>query len=135
MILHGLYVAAGALLLGVAPAFGEWSVQTGAAVSYTTNIFQFSSASRLSIQEDPSQPIPVRDVLSKPSDVIWQPAVRLGRSWSSRLGTSEVSFKTEGALQHSTLRSRSFYSSTVTYGVGVSVLRSAVVVTRGDCRS
>ena len=98
LILHGLYVAAGALLLGVAPAFGEWSVQTGAAVSYTTNIFQFSSASRLSIQEDPSQPIPVRDVLSKPSDVIWQPSVRVGRSWSSRLGTSEVSFKTEGAL-------------------------------------
>jgi hypothetical protein len=98
LILHGLYAAAGVLLLGVAPAFGEWSVQTGAAVSYTTNIFQFSSASRLSIHEDPSQPIPVRDVLSKPSDVIWQPSVRVGRSWLSRLGTGEVSFKTEGAL-------------------------------------
>jgi len=88
----------GVLLVGAVPAFGEWSVLSGAAMSYTTNIFQFSSASRLSIHEDPSQPIPVRDVLSKPSDVIWQPSLRVGRSWSSRLGISELLFKTEGAL-------------------------------------
>jgi hypothetical protein len=98
LIRNGLFVVVGALILGAAPAFGEWSLLTGAAVSYTTNIFQFSSASRLSIHEDPSQPIPVRDVLSKPSDVIWQPSVRVARSWSSRLGMSELSFKTEGAL-------------------------------------
>lgn len=98
MIRSSSYVLAGILVLGAAPAFGEWSILTGAAVSYTTNIFQFSSASRLSIHEDPSQPIPVRDVLSKPSDVIWQPSIRVGRSWSSRLGISDVSFKTEGAL-------------------------------------
>ena len=94
----GVSAIVGALLLWADPCAGEWSLVTGATVSYTTNLFQFSSASRLSIEQDPSQPIVVRDVLSKPSDVIWQPSVRLARSWSSRLGISELSFKTEGAL-------------------------------------
>ena len=98
MIRPGFYATVGLLFLGAAPAFGEWSILTGAAVSYTTNILQFSSASRLSLEQDPSQPVPVRDVLSKPADVIWQPSLRVARSWSSRRGASELSFKTEGAL-------------------------------------
>lgn len=94
----GFYAIVGALLLGAQPSLAEWSAVTGASVAYTTNIFQFSSASRLALDQDPSQPIVVRDVLSKPSDVIWQPSLRVARSWSSRLGAGELSFKTEGAL-------------------------------------
>jgi hypothetical protein len=140
LIWRDIYAIVGAVLLGAYPSFAEWSAETGTSVSYTTNLFQFASASRLALEQHPSQLIVVRDILSKPSDVIWQPSVRVARSWSSRLGTSELSFKTEGALytynppfnnadalhlrlgfqqtqQHSTLESRSFHSSTVTYGV------------------
>ncbi|WHZ22508.1 MAG: hypothetical protein OJF47_001620 [Nitrospira sp.] len=93
-----IYALVGALLLGAHPSFAEWSVVTGASVSYTTNLFQFSSASRLAIEQDPSQPIVVRDTLSKPSDVIWQPSLRVARAWSSKLGTGEFSVKSEGAI-------------------------------------
>ncbi len=41
--------------LGAGPAFAEWSVVIGATVTYTANLFQFSSGSCLSAEQDYSR--------------------------------------------------------------------------------
>jgi hypothetical protein len=53
-------------------AWGEWAMTAEQRTSYTSDAFQFSSARRLALSEDPSQPTVVP--LDKPEDVVWEPA-------------------------------------------------------------
>ena len=62
----------------------EWSAIAEQRVSYTNDAFQFSSARRLALSEDPSQP--TLFPWEKPEDMIWEPAVELIRSGSTTWG-------------------------------------------------
>lgn len=70
-----------------------WSAVVGAKTSYTTDVFQFSSARRLALGEDPSQPTIVP--LDKPSDVIVEPSVEVRRLFGTH---TELSAKAHGFL-------------------------------------
>ncbi|MBI5853755.1 MAG: hypothetical protein HZB35_00655 [Nitrospirae bacterium] len=84
------------LLLPLEALGGEWSAIAEQKVLYTDDVFQLSSARRLALAEDPSQPtiVPVE----KPSDVVWEPSVELRRTSKSRLGNTQVSFKAHGFI-------------------------------------
>ncbi|TAJ07967.1 MAG: hypothetical protein EPO61_10995 [Nitrospirae bacterium] len=73
-----------------------WSAVAEAKTSYTTDVFQFSSARRLALGEDPSQPTIVP--LDKPSDVIVEPSVEAKRSLETSWGRTELSAKAHGFL-------------------------------------
>jgi opacity protein-like surface antigen len=77
-------------------AQAEWSASVEQRTSYTTDAFQFSSARRLALSEDPSQPTVVP--VEKPDDVIWEPALEVIRGSSNSLGKNELSFKARGAI-------------------------------------
>ncbi len=78
------------------PARGEWSAIAEQRTSYTTDAFQFSSARRLALSEDPSQPTVVP--LDKSEDVIWEPTVEVIRSDSNHVGLDELSVKAHGYI-------------------------------------
>lgn len=73
-----------------------WSAIAEQKVLYTDNVFQFSSARRLALAEDPSQPTNVQ--VDKPSDVVWEPSVDVRRTSSNRLGSLEISAKAHGFI-------------------------------------
>lgn len=79
-----------------ADAQTEWSAVAEQKTSYTTDAFQFSSARRLALNEDPSQPTVVP--VDKPEDVIWEPALEVIRSSDNSLGRNELSFKAHGYI-------------------------------------
>ncbi|MFM8551531.1 MAG: outer membrane beta-barrel protein [Nitrospiraceae bacterium] len=70
-----------------------WSTVVATKTSYTTDVFQFSSARRLALGEDPSQPTIVP--LDKPSDVIVEPSVEVRRLFGTK---TELSAKAHGFL-------------------------------------
>ena len=74
----------------------DWSLIAEQRVLYTDNVFELSSARRLALAEDPSQPtiVPVE----KPSDVVWEPSVDVRRTFSSPLGAAELSVKAHGFI-------------------------------------
>src|SRR5574338_1297251 len=78
------------------PVRAEWSAIAEQRTSYTTDAFQFSSARRLALREDPSQPTVVP--LEKPEDVIWEPAVEVIRSGINGVGRNELSVKAHGYI-------------------------------------
>jgi hypothetical protein len=78
------------------PARAEWSAIAQQRVSYTTDAFQFSSARRLALADDPSQPTVVP--LTEPEDVIWEPSVEVIRSSSIGVGPNELSVKAHGFI-------------------------------------
>lgn len=73
-----------------------WSASAEQRVLYTDNVFQLSSARRLTLAEDPSQPTVVQ--VTKPSDVVWEPSVDVRRTSSNRLGILEISAKAHGFI-------------------------------------
>ena len=77
-------------------AQAEWSAVAEQKTSYTTDAFQFSSARRLALGEDPSQPTAVP--VEKPEDVIWEPELEVIRGSFNSLGKNELSFKARGAI-------------------------------------
>ncbi|MGZ8422851.1 MAG: hypothetical protein ACXW34_08200 [Nitrospira sp.] len=92
-----LWVAAGTGLWRPAtPVHAEWSAIAEQKTSYTTDAFQFSSARRLRLSEDPSQPTVVST--DKPQDVIWEPALEVIQSTNTPLGRNELSVKARGAI-------------------------------------
>ena len=95
-----IVVTLGTAVLGTAHAFAEdtegWSAIAEQKVLYTNNAFQLSSARRLSLAEDPSQPTNVQ--VDKPSDVVWEPSVDVRRTASNRFGKLEVSAKAHGFI-------------------------------------
>lgn len=74
----------------------EWSAITEAKVLYTDNVFEFSSARRLRLSEDPSQPSIVS--LNQPSDTVWEPSIDVRRTSSSSFGQTEISVKAHGFI-------------------------------------
>lgn len=74
----------------------EWSAIAETKAVYTNDVFQFSSARRLALGEDPSQPTVVP--LDKPHDVVWEPSIEAIRSSSSSVGKTDLSFKAHGSL-------------------------------------
>jgi hypothetical protein len=80
----------------VVRAGAEWSSVVGARVNYSSDVFQFSSARRLALNEDPSQPTIVP--LGKPEDVIWEPSIEVLRRSANPLGRNELAFKAHGFI-------------------------------------
>ncbi|MBI4002158.1 MAG: hypothetical protein HY348_10280 [Nitrospira defluvii] len=78
------------------PVYAEWSAIADQKTSYTTDAFQFSSARRLRLTEDPSQPTVVSP--EKPEDVIWEPALEVIHSTTTSHGKNELSVKAQGAI-------------------------------------
>jgi hypothetical protein len=76
--------------------WAEWSLETGARLSYTDNAFEFSGARRIGVDEDPSQPagIETRNV----TDTIWEPSAEIKRTWADRRLPTELSVKAHGFL-------------------------------------
>jgi hypothetical protein len=83
------------LIMSHGYAWAEWSLETGAKLSYTDNAFEFSGARRNSTDEDPSQPAgrETRNV----KDTVWEPAVELTRRWAGHF-PAEFSVKAHGFL-------------------------------------
>ncbi len=93
----GLWLTAASLIWGPAgTARAEWSAVAEQKTSYTTDAFQFSSARRLRLTEDPSQPTVVST--EKPADVIWEPALEVIHSTPMAQGKNELSVKAQGAI-------------------------------------
>ena len=88
--------AAVSLALWPVPAHAEWSAVAEQKTSYTTDALQFSSARRLALSEDPSQPTVVP--VEKPEDVIWEPSLEIIRGSFNALGKNELSIKARGAI-------------------------------------
>lgn len=84
------------LLFPLEALAADWSAVAEQKVLYTDDVFQLSSARRLALAEDPSQPtiVPVE----KPDDVVWEPSLELIRSSASRLGKTELSLKAHGFI-------------------------------------
>lgn len=93
----GLLIAAGQLMpVPDPPVQAQWSAVAEQKTSYTTDAFQFSSARRLRLTEDPSQPTVVS--ADKPQDVIWEPALEVLHSTPTMQGTNVLSVKAQGAI-------------------------------------
>lgn len=95
-----IFVTLGSGAFATAHASAEdtegWSAIAEQKVLYTDNAFQFSSARRLALAEDPSQPTNVQT--GKPSDVVWEPSVDVRRASSNRFGKLELSAKAHGFI-------------------------------------
>jgi hypothetical protein len=98
LILGGLsFLLFSALVFTPHDAAADWSATAEAKVLYTDNVFELSSARRLSLSEDPSQPtlVPVK----KPSDVVWEPSLDVRHTSNpTHLGQTEVSVKAHGFI-------------------------------------
>jgi hypothetical protein len=77
-------------------AWAEWSLETGARLSYTDNAFEYSGARGNAEGEDPSQPagIETRNV----KDTVWEPTLELTRKWTGGRLPTEFSVKGHGFL-------------------------------------
>lgn len=78
-------------------ARADWFAIAETKALYTDNVFEHSSARRLSLSEDPSQPAIVS--VKKPSDIVWEPSLDVRHtSTPTNLGQTEVSFKAHGFI-------------------------------------
>ncbi len=98
LILRGLFsLLFSVLFFAPYEAMADWSAIAETKVLYTDNVFEHSSARRLSLSEDPSQPAIVS--VKKPSDVVWEPSLDVRHtSTPTNLGQTEVSFKAHGFI-------------------------------------
>ncbi len=89
-------VAVFLLIMTHGNAWAEWSLETGARLSYTDNAFEFSGSRRNSTDEDPSQPAgrETRNV----KDTVWEPALEIKRKWADQHLPTELSVKAQGFL-------------------------------------
>ena len=98
LILGGLsFLLFSTLVFAPCDAAADWSAIAEAKVLYTDNVFELSSARRLSLSEDPSQPaiVPVQ----KPSDIVWEPSLDVRHTSSpTNFGPTEVSLKAHGSI-------------------------------------
>jgi hypothetical protein len=84
------------LLFPLETVASDWSVVAEQKVLYTDNVLELSSARRLTLTEDPSQPTVVTP--DRPSDVVVEPAIDVVRSFSSGPRKTDLSFKAQGFL-------------------------------------
>jgi hypothetical protein len=90
-----LGMAAWSLLALPTHAHADWSAVAESTLLFTSDVFQFSAARRLSLQEDPTQPTKVE--VNRPQDTVLEPALEVTRSSSNRLPT-EVSARAQGFI-------------------------------------
>lgn len=84
------------LLLTVQPLWAEWSVEGEGNVFYTDDVSIFSASQRLSLQEDPTQP--VIDITNQGEDVVFEPVLSIGRSFEPSWGPVELVFNAQGFI-------------------------------------
>lgn len=77
-------------------AVAEWAATAENRMTYTDDVFQFSSSRRQKFSEDPSQPTVVPR--EKKSDVVWDPSLELVHSSTSAVGPTQISAKAHGFL-------------------------------------
>ncbi len=77
-------------------AIEKWTIGLEGVVFYTDDVSLFSSARRLSLQEDPTQP--VVDVTNQGEDVVFEPVLTIGKTFPSKLGTTKISFRGQGFI-------------------------------------
>ncbi|GJL54972.1 MAG: hypothetical protein NPIRA02_21040 [Nitrospirales bacterium] len=81
---------------GGPPCWAEWSSEVESTFYYTDNVVLFSSSRRLSLQEDPTQP--VIDVTGQGSDSVFEPDLIIGKTWNNRVGTTSLSVRGQGFI-------------------------------------
>ncbi|MCX5723685.1 MAG: outer membrane beta-barrel protein [Nitrospirae bacterium] len=98
LMLQGLFfLLFSALIFAPYEARADWSAIAETKALYTDNVFEHSSARRLSLSEDPSQPAIVS--VKKPSDIVWEPSLDVRHtSTPTNFGQTEVSFKAHGFI-------------------------------------
>ncbi len=91
---------AGTLFLGIIGhkdlTRAEWSVQGESTIFYTDDVGLFSSSRRLSLQEDPTQP--VIEITGQGEDVVLEPIITAAKGWRNSWGETAVSFRGQGFL-------------------------------------
>jgi hypothetical protein len=81
--------------LAAAPAEGaDWSALAESKFFYTDDVFQFSAARRLALQEDQTQPTRVE--VARPQDMIWEPTIEVTRTFSSGWNPTQVIAQAQG---------------------------------------
>lgn len=98
LILRGRsFLVFSALLFAPCEAMADWSAIAETKVLYTDNVFEHSSAKRMTVSEDPSQPTSVS--VKKLGDFVWEPSLDVRHiSSPTNLGSTEVSLKAQGAI-------------------------------------
>lgn len=94
------FLVSGLVLLGVllhtVSVLAQWSSEIQSNLFYTVDVGPFSASRRLSLQNDPTQP--VVDQTGQGSDVVYEPSVDLGRTFESRWGRTELSAQAQGFI-------------------------------------
>ncbi len=91
------FLLCNALLFAPCEVMADWSAIAETKVFYTDNVFEHSSTKRLTVSEDPSQPVTTS--ATKPSDVGWEPSLDVRHvSTPTNLGSTEISFKAHGFI-------------------------------------
>ncbi len=75
-------------------AKAEWTLNLEGTVFYTDDVSLFSAAQRLSLQEDPTQP--VIDMTDQGDDVVFEPVLTVGKTFTSQLGTTTLTVRGQG---------------------------------------
>ena len=76
------------------PALAEWSVEGEGNIFYTDDVAIFSATRRLTLREDPTQP--VIDVTGQGEDAVFEPLLSLSRSFQPSWGVIELSARAQG---------------------------------------
>lgn len=82
-----------ALLLVATTAWAEWTVNTQGNLFYTDDVALFSATRRLNLHGDPTQPVVDTLLTGKGSDLVFEPTLNVAKSFASRLGRTELSFR------------------------------------------
>ncbi|WP_455243932.1 hypothetical protein, partial [Petrachloros mirabilis] len=77
-------------------AFAEVTVNGRAILFYTDDVGIFSATRRLSRDGDPTQPALDTRLTEKGSDVVFEPMMTVGKTFSNSLGTTELSLRGQG---------------------------------------
>ncbi|RMH06026.1 MAG: hypothetical protein D6704_08270 [Nitrospirae bacterium] len=76
------------------PVHAEWTLKVEGKTFYTDDVGLFSASRRLSLREDPTQP--VVDITNQGDDVVIEPVVTMGKAFTSRLGLTLIEFRGQG---------------------------------------
>lgn len=97
-ILFGV-VALGGVLSAIAPcASAELNVEGTGILFYTDDVGIFSATRRLSRDGDPTQPAIDSQLTNKGSDVIFEPRLDIGKSFTNRYGTTTLDIRGQGFI-------------------------------------
>ncbi|HKQ34306.1 MAG TPA: hypothetical protein VJT11_03280 [Nitrospiraceae bacterium] len=98
MLLERLVLAGALLLATAAPAMADWSATAGGALFYTDDVALFSATRRLNLHGDPTQPALDTSLTGKGSDMVFEPDLRVAKSFTSSWGRTDLSVKAQGFI-------------------------------------